>query len=258
MKRPKFRLSAKKIVCLVVAVLGLAAGISFALMPIEGFNVSVATDYGYVTAMQVEEKIGIESGDKFISIMSRYKSMWFFFDTKDIEDVCLENFVYIDSVQCTVDGRDINVVVHECKPLIYVPCGETMLLVDQTGKVLKVEDVRSQAYPVYGSKVDSFSIGKIVSVPESELRILNRISTAMDNTDANREVFYRIDKISIQNTGDIIMMTSDGVTINLGSLDNMEENLFTLKKILIEYLNDGQVGFLDFTTGDDPVFTEYK
>lgn len=259
MSKIRFKFTIKNIIVLsLVAVLLLALLFTGLFLKIGQVNVSIATGYGYITALQVEECVGISDNSRMISVMNRYKSLWFFMDTKDIESKCLSNFIYADSVKCTMEGRDINIVINECLPVVYVACGEMYLLMDSKGKILEAHDEMKLDYPLYGGKIDNFSIGGYATISDAELRTINRIRTAFDNTDLNREVLGRINKFSIQKTGDIIMMTSDGLTINMGAVDNFEENLFTLKEILLEYLCKGQKGYLDFTTGGDPVFTEYK
>ncbi len=259
MNKGGFKLTIKKIIALsMMAVLLLSVTLAALLIRVGQVNVSVSTGYGYVVPSQVEEVLGITPGERLLAVMNRYKSLWFFMDTRDLEQKCLSNFVYADSVQCSMDGLNMNVVVQECQPMVYMACGEVYMLVDTKGKVLAVEDSMSQQYPLYGGSVTSFTLGSYLDVTEQELRIINRISTAVDNTDRDREVLGRINQISIQISGDIILMTSDGITVNVGPVDNIEENLFTLKEILLEYLNKGQKGYLDFTAGTNPVFTEYK
>lgn len=259
MKKLNFKFTVKNIIVLsLVAVLLLTLLLTGLLLKIGHVNVTISTGYGYITTSQVEQCLGIEDNSRLLTVMNKYKSLWFFMDTKDLESKCLENFIYADSVKCTVDGKDINIVVNECLPVVYVACGEMYLLMDSKGKILEAHDEMKLDYPLYGGKVDNFSLGGYIQIAESELKTINRIRTAFDNTDLHREVLGRINKFSIQKTGDIIMMTSDGITINMGPVDDIEENLFTLKEILVEYLCKDQVGYLDFTTGGDPVFTEYK
>ncbi|MBR2901726.1 MAG: hypothetical protein IKC38_00730 [Clostridia bacterium] len=259
MMKTKWKLSIKNIVVLsVAAAVLLSLTLFLALYKVNNVNVSIATGYGYITAEQVRATVDIEAGDRMVSVASRFKSLWFFLDTKSIEELCLNSYIYADSISCSFDHRDLNITVYECKPLFFASCGNSLLLCDTKGKVLAGEYSSEADYPVYTRNFDSFALGDKLDISEDELRYINRLYSAMENADPGMPVLGRIERFSFQNTGDIILMTGDGITINLGTIDNIEENMFTLRKILLEYLCDGQEGYLDFNAGSNPVFTEYK
>lgn len=253
------KLSIKNIVILsVAAALLLSLTLFIALYKVNNVDVFIATEYGYITAEQVRDTVNIRPGERMVSVASRYKSLWFFLDTKSIEELCLDKYIYADRVSCSFDHRNLSITVYESKPLFYASCGNNLLLCDTKGKVLAGEYSPDGVYPIYTRNFENFALGDKLDISQEELRHINRLCSAIENTDPEKDVLGRIERFSFQDTGDIILMTGDGITINLGTMDNIEENMFTLRKILLEYPYEEQKGYLDFTAGPNPVFTKYE
>ncbi len=236
-----------------------AAAVIIALVDRVGqVRVNIPTGYGYVSEGDIREVIDICEGDRMVSLCARYRSLLLLRDTNDIERRIMNSNHFVESAGCRFEGNDLYITVTEAKPVFYILFGDSYLLCGADAKVLACQDSAEGGFPVYQGEVESFTLGQKVSLDEGKLRTIIRICEIFEAADADRSIRGRLLGFSIRSLGDIILFTEGDITVNLGRIEDLQDNMFTLHKILSDYLNQDQRGYLDFTLGDSPVFKPYK
>lgn len=124
--------------------------------------------------------------------------------------------------------RTINMEIVERKEIAQIKSISSFLLVDNEGNVLDLKDAESESLPIIiGLQIDKKSHGdNVFSEIESESEV-QFISEGLDIG-----LLKKMEKIDMENNGDVKITLTNGISIAFGTLDNVIYKLNLLDGVL--------------------------
>lgn len=162
------------------------------------------------------------------------------------------------SVRYSIPNK-INIYIVERKPACIVDVKGVGILVDSEMYALDVAK-KGENYDMpklYGLKFAKFLFGDALKVSNPEtIKLLKSLTDSIDKSDLNDKLKINklITSINLQDINNIKITLKPQITVNFGDLNDLEYKITYLKKIFEEYIIENERGYLDFSTGDNPVF----
>lgn len=177
------------------------------------------------------------------------------------EKLITQECPYIKTVKVRfVLPNSIVISVSERTPAAIIDYNGTSLLLDNEGYVLEALNVGdSKKLPlIIGLKFSGYELGK---KPEYEnidaLKTAFRVFAEIQAFDRNKtdKLFPKVDSVDAGNTDAVVLSLESRVRVNLGDLQDLNYRLSSTKTIFEKNIKKEDKGILDFTSGENPVFT---
>jgi len=141
-----------------------------------------------------------------------------------------------------------------------VPCLGTSLLVDNDGYVLESVsgDEKQNVLVIKGLKISGYKIGgKLADENSESFRCAKKVIDAVHEMDKKerKKLFEKIDSVDVSNLQKVYVVIESRVVVNLGNLQDLNYRISTMKTIFEKNIKKNEKGMLDFTSGENPVFT---
>ena len=141
-----------------------------------------------------------------------------------------------------------------------VPFMGTSLLVDREGFVLETLSTDSlQKLPyINGLKFESFELGKKPEYANSEalqtaFRVLDEIKVL--DRDGSDKLYDSVYSVDVSDLSAVSFSLENRIKVNLGDMQDLNYKLSSAKTIFEKNIKREDKGILDFTSGENPVFT---
>ena len=141
-----------------------------------------------------------------------------------------------------------------------VPFMGTSLLLDRDGYVLETLSTDSlQKLPsIKGLKFESFELGKKPEYVNPEaiqaaFRVLDEIK-ALDRNGSDK-LYDAVDSVNVSDLSAVSFSLEYRLRVNLGDMQDLNYKLSSTKTIFEKNIKKEDKGILDFTSGENPVFT---
>lgn len=229
------------------------------------FNITQIQVYGvsYYTPESIIDVIGLVDGiNGFKQIggsIDRFATLRY----GDVEDKIKDKLPYVKDVAVKFVLPDIlRVHVTERLPSCVVEYLDVLLLVDDEGYVLEsLKNTSDYNFPkIKGIDLTGFSIGQklFMKKPQQFENIVELISI-IKSTDINElSLFDKITFYEVNTQGEFILFFDSRILVNLGKMVKMDYKINMLREILLKNIGTDEKGLLDFSIGNNPVFTPEK
>lgn len=141
-----------------------------------------------------------------------------------------------------------------------VPFMGTSLLIDREGYVLEILSSGSlQKLPaIKGLKFDSYELGKKPAYSDKDamqtaFRVLDGIKE-LDRTSSDK-LYEAVDSVDVSDLSDVMFSLESRLNVKLGDMKDLNYKLSSAKTIFEKNIKKEDKGILDFTSGENPVFT---
>ena len=218
-------------------VLGLVVVIGILLSPVFALKSVAAEGASHYTAEQLCAMIGLNEGDNIL-----------FFGKGKAAQV-LEQDPYIADAKLSMRVPDTIIIeVKERKVRGYVPYMGSYLYIDETGRVLDVQEAAREALPVVkGLAFGSFTLGEIIPVENPEaLDVVLQISQMMEKY----ELLDLVVEIDVSNPENIYAYVNQ-VQIILGNMENGDTKIRYMAEVM-KTIPEEDRGTLDLSELDKP------
>lgn len=250
----------KKLEIILVLFLSIVVLVMFMMSPI--FNISEFIVYGSsrYTTQEIIKASGVSTGvNGFKNIGGNYKH-YISLRYGQAEKNLTQKYPYIKEAIVRYSIPDTVIIeITEREPLMLVPYLGTYLIVDRDGYVVETSgDKEKYNLPeVKGLKFTKYEIGQPLIFENkkifNEVIFLIDTLTKEDKND-NLKIVELINSIDISDKNNIHLTIDNRIMVNIGSIEKIDYKIRSLKQIYYKNIGDDEKGFLNFTTGDYPVF----
>mgnify|MGYP000899912096 FL=1 len=229
------------------------------------FNIKEIQVFGtsYYSAEGIIATSGIETGingfknvggsiDRFLTL--RYG---------DIEQAIKDKLPYVKDVAVKFVIPDIlRIYITERTPACVVKYLDVLLLVDEEGYVLEsLKNITDYNFPkISGLDLTGFCVGqKLYMQKPAQFENIMKLIDLLKETDT--EEFSLANKISsyeVNGQGELRILYDSRILVNLGKMVKMDYKISMLREILMKNIGADETGLLDFSIGNNPVFTPEK
>ncbi|NJD01239.1 MAG: FtsQ-type POTRA domain-containing protein [Ruminiclostridium sp.] len=141
-----------------------------------------------------------------------------------------------------------------------VPYLGTSLLIDEEGYVLEslAADKKTALLSVRGLEFIDYGLGKKLDIKneDSLTTAMNLVKALKENDKSDKiKIFKLVDAVDVSDRSNIKISLESRVTVNLGDLEDLNYRISTAKTIFNRNIKKGEKGTLDFTAGENPVFS---
>ncbi len=175
----------------------------------------------------------------------------------------LSKYPYMENVIVRYNiPNKVNIEVKEREPYYIIDNNGEKIIVDDNWYALEKlasDDTSkfSKLKILYGIKFDKFKLGQKIKVKSSgTFNILNILTDAIKSNDENNnpKIYGLIKSVDLENLNNVKVSIKPDITVNFGDLEDLDYRITYLKQIYSKYISSNESGFLDFSTGDNPVF----
>jgi len=159
--------------------------------------------------------------------------------------------------------RKVYINIVERNPIGVIPYLGTSLLIDEEGYVLDTvkEPGKDKLITIKGFEFENYELGKKL-VLENEYSLENAVDVmkAMEDSDKNDrfKILGLVEGVDVSDGENIRLFVDSRLVVNLGDLQDISYRIGVVKEILQKNLKKKERGLLDFTTGENPIFTPEK
>ncbi len=246
----------KKIFRLIPVILILLV-LSYFLSPVYNIDEIKVESESNETAVGIIDKTGLERGENIlIALLERGNIFAMRFTEAEIK--LAEAFPGFKNISVTAAlPSDVMIKYETREPVFEIEYGDIYLVTDINGCVLESRRRHEMGFVrLRGINATGFSIGCIpgeTGVFEKASAIYNEMTWYdKENLTAFREY---IEWIDLSNAETIAMMYDDRILIKLDGGRDVSYQTAAACVILSQQIGSGEKGVLDFTTGENPVFT---
>ncbi|NTV91179.1 MAG: hypothetical protein HGA22_12595 [Clostridiales bacterium] len=99
--------------------------------------------------------------------------------------------------------------------------------------------------------------GKLETENDSSFETAEGIIEAIGQFDIKEEnkLLPLLDYIDVSDTASVVLSLDSRITVRIGGMDDLNYRISSLKTIFFKNIKENETGLLDFTTGEDPVFS---
>ena len=150
--------------------------------------------------------------------------------------------------------------VTERKATAAAPYRGTSLLIDREGYVLEslAADKKTGLLLIKGLEFTDYELGKKLDIKnrDSLANGIKLIEALKENDKLDKiKIFEMVDAMDVGDPSNIKISLESRVAVNLGDLEDLNYRISTAKTIFNKNIKKGEKGTLDFTTGENPVFS---
>lgn len=227
---------------LIGALLVVVAGALFLFSPVFAIKEIRLENSEQFTASELAESIGLSTGDNL-----------FFFRRSKAEKT-LEQNPYIKEADLIMELPDTMVIsLTERKVRAYVPYMGSYLYIDEEGRILDIQKTYTQGLPIVnGLQFSEFQLGEVLEVDNPDaLHVMLQISQILQKYDMTEMVV----ELNVSNPNDIYAQVNR-VTVHLGTLDNMDQKILNLEKVM-QTIPEEDRGTLDLSDPNKRIIFQY-
>lgn len=243
------------ILCLFLATLVLAA-----LSPL--FNIDHIEVYGnrHYESRDIVDATGITVGSNGFKTIGSSLTNIFTLRYGNAEQSVLKYYPYVKDVKVRyiIPGK-VRIEITERDPIAVVPYLGTSLIIDNEGYVLgTVKSTEKHNLPVVkGLRFEDFELGQALKVDNRESldQVINVMKAVNSSDKEDRFKIKNLIKfIDASDKNRVCLFIDSRIVVNLGDLKDLDYRIRVLKQLFLKNFKKEDKGFLDFTTGENPVF----
>jgi len=249
-----------KIEFILVLLLSFTVLIMFIMSPIFNISEVIVNNSNHYSSDEIIKASGISTGiNGFKNIGGNYKH-YILFRYGQAEENIISSLPYIkDVVVKYIIPNKVVINIEEREPIIIIPYLGTYLLTDRYGYVVEtVSNPEEYIMPeIKGLKFSGYEIGQPLDIVNDknfeDLILLIDTLTKVDKSD-NFKITELINSIDISDKNNIHITIDLRLVVNVGSIEQIDYKVKSLKQIFFKGIGKDEKGFLDFATGPYPVF----
>lgn len=150
--------------------------------------------------------------------------------------------------------------VEERNAAATVPFMGTSLLIDRDGLVLETisPDAGQKLPSIKGLRFKSYELGKKLEYEnpealEAAFNVLDEIQS-VDKSEGGK-LYDKVDSVDVSDLNAMVLSLESRIRVNLGDIQDLNYKLSSTKTIFEKNIKKADKGILDFTSGENPVFT---
>lgn len=235
----------------------------FAMTSVFNIDEIQVTGIKYYQESEIIDLSGINKGINGFRTLLNNPGGFLTFRYINSEEKIMEQCSYIKTVTvkyCIPEKVLIDVI--ERTPMGIIPYMDTGLLMDNEGfiiDVITVNDANMVNMPVIkGVEFEYFEVGQALMTKNSEgmnnaVLILEMISE-LDN-ESDIKIRNLINYIDVSDDDNIYLLIDSRIIVNIGDASDLRYRVSSMKHIFLNNIKKGDEGFLDYTVGENPIFT---
>jgi len=245
---------------ILVTALFVTTAVYVALSPlfnIKQFKVNGSSHYD---AAALAAASGIKTGRNGFRLLFASKTRTGLFRVGDAEKAVLENCSYIKNVKVRyIIPSTISFEVLEREPAALIDIMDTALLIDREGFLLEIDPaIDDNDIPVIRtSNPGSAELGKKLDIPDEMLLSAFKVFDTIKEVDSKNtdKLLPEVDYIDVSDMSNIVISLQSRIKVKLGKADDLHYKINAASSIFIKNIKKTERGTLDFSAGNNPVFT---
>lgn len=249
--------SQKKIFWLIPIIIVLIL-VTIPLLPAYNIKtINIETEY-YELAQEIAVESGLKMGSNmFLTLLG--KGNIFTMRFTEAEQKLAEKYIHYGNIEVKADFPSVvNIEFTTKQPVFEVEYGDIYLITDINGCVLDSRDYHILGYTrITGVAISGFALGCIVGENVERFKHAADVYSALEFYDMNNLTAFReyINWIDLSNPTGIAMMYDDRILVKLDPNGDLSYQSAYMCEILSEEIKYSESGTLDFTSGENPVFS---
>lgn len=241
-----------------IPVIVLLLAITVPLLPVYNIKViEVRSDFEDL-AREIVEVSGTKIGSNiFLELLS--KGNIFTMRFTDAEAKLSEKYEFFGNISVKADLPSGIVVEYNTKePVFEIVYGDRYLVTDINGCVLGSRDNHELGFTrITGLEIDKFALGCTIYENGADFQMASDIYTEMEWYDKSNLTAFReyIEWIDLSNPGAVALMYDGRVLVKLDAGRDISYQTASMCVILSGQIGRSEEGILDFTAGENPVFS---
>ncbi len=233
-----------------------------ALSPLFNIKTVEVTGTVHYNKEMMTDIAGITPGENgFIRMGPNPKSI-FTLRFIDAEESIINKCPYVKVVKVKfVIPSTASVEIVERTPMAFVDYMGTCLIVDEDTYVIDTVSTKLRKIElpeIRGLMFTDYILGRRLETENHDLvktaeNIINTISQ-YDMKDEKKLLDY-VDYIDVTDPDATVLYLDSRVTVKIGGINDLNYKISSLKTIYFNNIKENESGLLDFTTGEDPVFS---
>ncbi len=177
------------------------------------------------------------------------------------ETSIMENCPYVKKVRVRFAiPSKVVIDVTERQAIAAVPYLGTSLLIDREGFVLEnlAGGDKTELLSIQGLEFTDYELGHKLDMKNGNslvngIKLMDTLKES-DKLDKSK-LFDAVDSLDVSDGHNLKIRLDKRVTVNFGALEDLNYRISMAKTIFNKNIKKGEKGTLDFTTGDNPVFS---
>lgn len=247
----------KKFLWLIPIIILLIA-VTIPLLPVYNIKtINVETEY-YELAQEIAEQSGLKIGSNmFLTLLGQGNIFALRFT--GAEQKLAKEYIHYGNIKVIADlPSSVSIEYTTKEPVFEIEYGDIYLVTDINGCVLESrEDHELGFVRITGVGISGFALGCIVGENAERFEYASGIYTVLEFYDeANLTAFREyIDWIDLSNPSGVAMMYDSRILVKLDPNGDLAYQTGAMCEILSDEIGYNERGTLDFTSGDNPVFS---
>lgn len=241
-----------------IPIIIILVAVTVPLLPVYNIKtINVETEF-----RELAEEIAVESGLKvgsnmFWTLLS--KGNIFAMRFTEAEQVLQKKYTQFGKIKVTADlPSSINIEYTSKESVFEIKYGDINLVTDINGCVLSSRNNHELGYVrITGVEISGFALGCIVGENTGRFKYASEIYSALEWYDKTNLTAFReyIDWIDLSNPTSIALMYDNRILVKLDDDLDVSYQTTTMCLILSQEIGYAERGTLDFTSGENPVFS---
>lgn len=248
----------QKIYLWLIPIIIILVAVTIPLLPVYNIKtINVETEFR-VLAEEMAIESGLKSGSNmFWTLLT--KGNIFAMRFTEAEQILQEKYTQFGNIKVTADlPSSVSIEYTSKEPVFEVKYGEISLVTDINGCVLASRDNHELGFVrITGVDISGFALGCIIGDNIEKFVYASEIYSELKGYDeANLTAFREyVDWIDLSNPSGIALMYDDRVLVKFDSGGDVSYQTASMCLILSQYIGYSERGTLDFTSGENPVFS---
>ena len=211
---------------------------------------------------ELAEELAVESGLKtgsniFLTLLG--KGNIFAMRFTEAEQVLKSKYTEFGNIRVTAEMPSTVFIEYTYKnPVFEIEYGDIKLITDINGCVLDTRSGHELGFVrVTGVEISGFTLGCIVGDNIERFSYVSKIYTELESYDKSNLTAFReyIDWIDLTNPSGIALMYDGRILVKMNSSGDIAYQTAAMCVSLSQYIGYTEKGTLDFTSGENPVFS---
>jgi cell division protein FtsQ len=176
------------------------------------------------------------------------------------ENAILNKYPYVKNVNVRFNiPKDVSIIITEREPSSIIDYKGQGIIVDKELYALDIlkQGDRFDVPKLYGIEFDTYKFGQVLKIKNTEsISILTTLTDSINKNDEgdNLKLYRLIKSIDLKDINNISITIKPDIKVNFGDLSDLEYRITYFKQIYPVYIKSSSSGYMDFTTGENPVF----
>lgn len=176
------------------------------------------------------------------------------------EKAILSKYPYVKNVTVRFNiPNNVSIIISEREPSSIIDYKGQGIIVDKEMYALDLvkQGDNFDVPELFGIKFDTYKFGEVLKVKNTEsINVLKSLTESINKKDEgeNLKLFRLIKSINLEDINNISITINPNIIVNFGDLKDLDYRITYLKQIYPVYIKNNINGYLDFTTGENPLF----